>query len=207
MPCWQGIEEAERLGSFYSQVFKATGTRLRISEHRNPASPALCTRLTPNVMGRVCTAVPSPFYRTCQTCQPLAKAMGPQARVVVHPDIYENGGVYIAGRDADGNAIRDGPGKCMSAADIRRLFPGYETDLLPGEGQWYTGGFETEAMSSARAERVAAVLLHIRHRSMAPHARHDCAKRTSVSCRLLACKTSSVLASTDVATRTAAARQ
>ncbi len=102
--------------------------------------------------------MPSPFYRTCQTCQPLANALGPQARVVVHPDIYENGGVYIAGRDADGNAVRDGPGKCMSAADIRRLFPGYQTDLLPDEGPWYTDGFETEAMAARRAERVAAWL-------------------------------------------------
>ena len=102
--------------------------------------------------------VPSPFYRTCQTCQPLAKVLGPQARVVVNPDIFENGGVYIAGRDADGNAVRDGPGSCMSAADIRHKFPGYETDLLPQEGPWYTSGFETEAMSSARAKRVAAWL-------------------------------------------------
>lgn len=44
----QGIEEAEQLGSFYSQVFKATGSRLRISEPRYPVSHALCTRLTPN---------------------------------------------------------------------------------------------------------------------------------------------------------------
>ena len=46
----------------------------------------------------------------------------------------------------------------MSAADIRRLFPGYQTDLLPDEGPWYTDGFETEAMAARRAERVAAWL-------------------------------------------------
>lgn len=42
--------------------------------------------------------MPSPFYRTCLTAQPLAKALGSQARVVVNPDIFENGGVYIAGK-------------------------------------------------------------------------------------------------------------
>lgn len=46
----------------------------------------------------------------------------------------------------------------MTAADIRDKFPGYETDLLPEAGPWYTDGFETDAMSSARAERVAAWL-------------------------------------------------
>ena len=127
-----GIEEARELGRFYAQVFKATGSKLLI--------------------------MPSPFFRTCQTCQPLAKNLGQQAKVVVNPDIYENGGVYIAGKDAEGNSIRDGPGECMSAADIREQFPGYDTHMLPQEGPWYTDGWENEEQSAERAERVAAWL-------------------------------------------------
>jgi len=135
-------------------VSQRGGARQRLHCRRSLRALVL-TEPTP-VAG--CVAVRSPFYRTCQTCQPLAQALGQQARVVVNPDIYENGGVYIAGQDADGNAVRDGPGECMSAADIREKFPGYETDMLPQEGPWYTDGFETEAMSSARAERGAAWL-------------------------------------------------
>ena len=67
--------------------------------------------------------MPSPFLRTCQTCQPLAKAMGAHARVVVNPDIYENGGVYVGHLNAEGKIVRTAPGDCMSAADVRAQFP------------------------------------------------------------------------------------
>ena len=51
----QGVEEAKQLGIFYGEVFKATGSKLRI--------------------------MPSPFYRTCLTAQPLAEALGQQVCV------------------------------------------------------------------------------------------------------------------------------
>lgn len=77
----QGLREARQLAEFYAPVFRRTGRRLRI--------------------------MPSPFLRTCQTCQPLAEAMGAAgASVVVHPDIYETGGVYKAGRDAQTGQVR-----------------------------------------------------------------------------------------------------
>jgi broad specificity phosphatase PhoE len=72
-----GMEEATQLGAFYGEVFKATGSILRI--------------------------MPSPFLRTCQTCRPLFEALGDQARVVVNPEIYENGGVYVREKQTGGS--------------------------------------------------------------------------------------------------------
>ena len=125
----EGLKEAQQLAQFYSRVFFEVGTRLQI--------------------------MPSPFLRTCQTCEPLARSMGDLAKVVVNADIFENGGVYKAGRDAHGNTLRIAPGECMSAADIRRLFPGFDTTKLPSEGPWYTSSYEDEASAAARAVRVA----------------------------------------------------
>ena len=55
---------------------------------------------------------------------------------IVHPHIFEVGGVYTP-TIVDGQHIRGGPGKSMSAADIKAKFPTYDTSKLPQEGGWY----------------------------------------------------------------------
>jgi len=92
----------------------------------------------------------SPFLRTLGTAKPLCEAMGVGA--IVQPDIYETGGVFTT--DLKTKA-RSGPGKNLSAAEISRIFPSYDVSRLRPEGQWYTGGFETQIEARARAARVA----------------------------------------------------
>ena len=106
--------------------------------------------------------MPSAFLRTCQTAWPLYRDLGGQAgsaRVVVHPEIFESGGVYTAAADNNTGLLhRIAPGDSLSADQIRRRFPGFETDLLPAAGPWFTGGYEPRALAAGRAGRVAAWL-------------------------------------------------
>ena len=62
------------------------------------------------------------------------------------------------GNGPDGNAIRSGPGQCLSARDITTQFPGYDVSALPVDGPWYTAGHEDNAAAGKRAERVAVWL-------------------------------------------------
>ena len=126
-----GLAEAEQLAAFYAPIFEAANRRVRI--------------------------FPSPLLRCCATAWPLARLLGERAQVTVHPDVYENGGACKAIQRADGKWEQDllNPGPCMSAATIRERFPGYETQMLRQEGQWYTAGFETERQSAERGLRVA----------------------------------------------------
>ncbi|CAE7533352.1 katG1, partial [Symbiodinium microadriaticum] len=55
----------------------------------------------------------SPFMRTLQTAQPLARALGSACSVEVHPDLFEVGGVYV-----ERLGLRDGPGECLTAEEI-----------------------------------------------------------------------------------------
>lgn len=97
----------------------------------------------------------SPFRRTLDTTAGLTASLKETAtalQVRVHPDIYETGGVYKTA--ADGS--RCGPGKCFTTAQIASKYPAdWDLSLLPQEGQWYTGGWETDAESRARAIIVA----------------------------------------------------
>ncbi|CAJ1434353.1 unnamed protein product, partial [Effrenium voratum] len=90
----------------------------------------------------------SPFLRTLQTAVPLAKALASAA--VVHPEIFEVGGVYT---QHDGR--RSGPGQCLSAAEIARSFPGFDVGALPERGPWYTGGWESDQEARQRCGRLA----------------------------------------------------
>jgi broad specificity phosphatase PhoE len=90
----------------------------------------------------------SPFWRTLQTALPLANSVS-GVHVVVQPDIYEIGGVYTNGVNGD----KTGPGKHLSADEIKQMFPLYDVVRLP-EGNWYTGGHETDVMAMERLERV-----------------------------------------------------
>jgi broad specificity phosphatase PhoE len=94
----------------------------------------------------------SPFWRTLQTALPLAKAVS-GVHVVVQPDIYEIGGVYTNGA----NGEKTGPGKQLTAAEVKEMFPLYDVSRLP-EGGWYTGGHETDEMAVERLEGVVTWL-------------------------------------------------
>ena len=75
------------------------------------------------------------------------------ARVVVHPDIFETGGVYTS--DKDGHRV--GNGKCLSANRIDKMFPEFDTFMLSADRsqQWYQGAWETDRVCAQRAARVA----------------------------------------------------
>eukprot|EP00041_Stephanoeca_diplocostata_P028341 m.800630 g.800630 ORF g.800630 m.800630 type:complete len:198 (-) comp23357_c0_seq8:930-1523(-) len=109
----------------------------------------------------------SGFLRCMQTAQPLAEAL--DAPVAVHPDIYEVGGVYAYGSNGEGRVGGTG----MSVQDMAQHFPTYDTAALPSEGSWYTGPWETDAMSRVRCERVARWL-------RSPDLRSEAAGRTVV---------------------------
>lgn len=96
----------------------------------------------------------SPFKRTCDTTLALYEKLNfvHETKVICHPEIYESGGVYI-----NINGVRDGPGKCLTADDIKTQY-GYNVDMLPGEGQWYTKSWENDSQSRERAKKVATWL-------------------------------------------------
>jgi len=99
--------------------------------------------------GKKAIVYTSPFYRTLQTTQGLCTGLD-SPRVIVVPTIYETGGVY----NVDAAGKRGGPGACMTAAEIQDGFV-YDVSRLPAEGQWYTGGWETDKEGRARAKAAA----------------------------------------------------
>eukprot|EP00041_Stephanoeca_diplocostata_P028338 m.801045 g.801045 ORF g.801045 m.801045 type:complete len:101 (-) comp23357_c0_seq56:948-1250(-) len=58
---------------------------------------------------------------------------------------------YAYGSNGEGRVGGTG----MSVQDMAQHFPTYDTAALPSEGSWYTGPWETDAMSRVRCERVA----------------------------------------------------
>lgn len=68
----------------------------------------------------------SPYLRCCQTAAPLAKAMGTFPKVL--PFWRETGG-------AGGHDMWAPGGN--SAAELEKLFPGWDTSALPASGPWY----------------------------------------------------------------------
>ena len=119
----KGIEEAKQLGAFLS----------RRGGLRNA------------------TFFCSPMQRTCETTLHMTENLGICPKfVIVHPDIYETGGIYTSGKGGQ----RVGPGKCLSAHEIRERFA-YDTSLLPAFGGWYKGSWETDGEGRHRAKRVA----------------------------------------------------
>ena len=94
----------------------------------------------------------SAFKRTLDTTKGIIESFdADEYKVQVRPDIFETGGVYIIN---DKN-LRDGPGKCFSAADISSLYKGYDTSLLPVQGPWYVDGWENDTKSRERAYKVS----------------------------------------------------
>ena len=88
-------------------------------------------------LGRTLRFYTSPFKRTLDTTDNITKAFSKeQYDVLVHPQIYETGGVYYINKQN----LRDGPGKCFSRPDIERLY-GYDASALPAEGPWYASGW------------------------------------------------------------------
>lgn len=71
-----------------------------------------------------------------------------------NPRIYETGGVYTV----DKRGKRTGPGDCLSAAEIQQSYPGFGVSQLHKAGQWYTGGWESDASGRERAHEVAGWL-------------------------------------------------
>eukprot|EP01052_Picozoa_sp_SAG31_P033155 SAG31_NODE_3712_length_3957_cov_9.372041_3_plen_153_part_00 len=67
--------------------------------------------------------------------------------------------MYTAAFDnATGEYYRAAPGDSLTAAQIRRRFPGFGTELLRQAGPWFTGAYETRDEAAARAARVARLL-------------------------------------------------
>ena len=66
------------------------------------------------------------------------------------PDIFETGGDYTGV-----GGVRNGPGNCLSAAQVRAQY-GYDSSRLPRSGPWYSGGWESDTQSRHRAARVAS---------------------------------------------------
>jgi broad specificity phosphatase PhoE len=102
-------------------------------------------------LGRTLRFYTSPFKRTLDTTDNITKAFSKeQYDVLVHPQIYETGGVYYINKQN----LRDGPGKCFSRPDIERLY-GYDASALPAEGPWYASGWESDSQSRERANGVS----------------------------------------------------
>eukprot|EP00435_Cladocopium_sp_Y103_P074579 s13_g49.t1 len=99
----------------------------------------------------------SPFLRTLQTAAPLAKAL--KSKVVVHPLLYEVGGVYV---ESEGQ--RHGPGACLSPSDMERDFPDFDISHLSGASNrgWYQGGWETDAAARQRCQQLLSWLQSLR---------------------------------------------
>lgn len=101
--------------------------------------------------GRSLRFYTSPFKRTLDTTSNITKAFSKdQYDVVVHPDIYETGGVYFINEQN----LRDGPGKCFSRSSIESMY-GYDASQLPSEGPWYKKGWENDSQSRERAATVS----------------------------------------------------
>ena len=147
------MDEARKLGK---------PIRSNIRGHRHTSNPDASARLwfphsgtwlrtatEFNVSSRV-VVFTSAFKRTLDTTAAITRELRQRPEVIVHPEIFETGGVYTDGV----GGTRVGPGKCMSATEIATLF-GYTTSRLPSVGQWYTSGWEPDGESRKRAGRVA----------------------------------------------------
>ena len=94
----------------------------------------------------------SPFKRTLDTTSGLLSLLNSKNySVIVHPELYETGGVYSTGSKGE----RTGPGQCLSAKEISTNFSDYDVSMLPITGQWYTKGWENDQESMARGTRIA----------------------------------------------------
>jgi broad specificity phosphatase PhoE len=94
----------------------------------------------------------SPMRRALQTALPLMQTFGVQP--VVHPTIYEAGGLFE--RTTEGG-IR--PYRGMGAAEIRAEFPGYVLDDSITDDGWYTlDREEMLAECHLRADQFAQML-------------------------------------------------
>jgi broad specificity phosphatase PhoE len=98
----------------------------------------------------------SPFKRTLDTTAGILSSLSAttnndDVEVVVHPFIYETGGVYVS--SSEGRRV--GPGKCMTASEISQSFPNYDVSLLPSKGPWYISSWENDATTNKRAVKMA----------------------------------------------------
>jgi 2,3-bisphosphoglycerate-dependent phosphoglycerate mutase len=92
----------------------------------------------------------SPMWRSLQTIQPIADALGLKPEIWV--PIHEVGGIFLE----DETGIVGYGGKTRS--ELLATFPGY---AIPGEiteAGWWTGGLEEELARDLRAIRVATQL-------------------------------------------------
>ncbi|CAK9013697.1 unnamed protein product [Durusdinium trenchii] len=94
------------------------------------------------------TVYVSPFRRTLETAAELKLG---DWEVRVHPELYEVGGVYL---EREGR--REGPGECMSALEIEREVPNFDTSALQGarDRGWYQGTWESDAAARQRCARL-----------------------------------------------------
>ena len=96
----------------------------------------------------------SPFKRTLDTTAGILSSLGAtnnDVDVVVHPFIYETGGVYVSNKEGK----RVGPGKNLSASEIAQSFQNYDVSMLPRTGPWYTSSWENDATTNDRAMEMA----------------------------------------------------
>lgn len=105
-----------------------------------------------DLSARGCVVVCSPLLRALQTAAPLVQRLGCEA--IVRPDVFESGGCYTLGE----GGCRGGPGKCLSADEVRARFPGFDVSALPARGGWYRGGWEADAEARVRCAGVASWL-------------------------------------------------
>jgi len=92
----------------------------------------------------------SPFLRTLETTFAIIDSFNSNDyEVIVHPEIYENGGVTFINND---NKF-DAPGKCLSSSEIKNKY-GFNTDLLNNDNQWYTKEYEKKDLSIQRSKNI-----------------------------------------------------
>jgi 2,3-bisphosphoglycerate-dependent phosphoglycerate mutase len=92
----------------------------------------------------------SPMWRSLQTAQPIARALGLQAEVWV--DIHEIGGVFL---EEEAGIVGYG-GKTRQ--ELLAEFPDYLIPNRVTDNGWWTGGLEDVLARDARATRVAVQL-------------------------------------------------
>lgn len=93
----------------------------------------------------------SAFKRALDTTKSIVKLLpSDKCSVIVHPSIFEIGGVYFVNDKGE----RDGPGKCLTAKKIHEEF-GYDVSMLPQNGPWYIDGWESDGKGRQRAKLIA----------------------------------------------------
>ena len=92
----------------------------------------------------------SPFKRALDTTYNLLKPFKKKNyEVIVHPEIFENGGVYYI--NSQNKNI--GSQECLSSSDIYEKY-GYNVDLLLKKGPWYNKKWENEKESMKRVKKI-----------------------------------------------------